>query len=300
MSQFFDAGRTSTLWSRLAPHPPKPPVETKSRAGRNLPAAITTAVVLLSLVALSLVFRVEFFLILVIAFLTIAMWEITGAFMARNIRIPLVALSIGQLATLLSTWFLGIGIGLLVFLFATGIAMLWGLGQANGVDRNFKDAVAGSFALAWIGLSGSFAVALIDFPHAQAVIISLILLPVANDTGGWLAGILFGKHPIAPKISPKKSWEGFVGSLLLSLLVSWLTVGLGAGLPFVWVAAFGVLTPVIATAGDFAESMLKRDLGIKDMGSIFPGHGGMLDRLDSLLFCAPTFYFLFSVGFGLL
>ncbi|MBM7825652.1 phosphatidate cytidylyltransferase [Arcanobacterium pluranimalium] len=300
MSQFYDAGQTSTIWSRFAPHPPKPPVESHSRAGRNLPAAIATAVILLSLVALSLVFRLELFLVLVIVFLTIGMWEITGAFMARNIRIPLIALSIGQLVTLLGTWFFGIGVGLLLFLFATGIAMLWGLGQANGVDRNFKDAIAGSFALAWIGLSGCFAVGLADFPHARALLISLILLPVANDTGGWLAGILFGKHPIAPKISPKKSWEGFIGSLLLSLLVAWLTVGIGAGLSAGWVVAFGVITPIIATAGDFSESMLKRDLGIKDMGSIFPGHGGMLDRLDSLLFCAPTFYFLFSIGLGTL
>ncbi|WP_235001805.1 phosphatidate cytidylyltransferase [Arcanobacterium ihumii] len=300
MSSFQDAGQASTMWSKLAPHPPKPPIESKSRAGRNLPAAVATAVVLLSLVAFSLVFRLEFFLVLVIVFLTIGMWEITGAFLARNIRIPLIALSIGQLATLLTTWFFGIEIGLLVFLFATSIAMLWGLGQSTGEENHLKDAIVGSFALAWIGLSGSFAIALADFPYAQATIVSLILLPVANDTGGWLAGILLGKHPIAPKISPKKSWEGFGGSLALAMVISWLTVGLAVGLSWGWVIAFGCLTPVIATAGDFAESMLKRDLGIKDMGSIFPGHGGMLDRLDSLLFCAPTFYFLFAVGLGVL
>ena len=118
----------------------------------------------------------------------------------------------------------------------------------------------------------------------------LILMPAASDTGGWAFGVLWGRHPMTPSISPKKSWEGFAGSLVGAGAVSFLRTTLARGRPWS-AAAIGAAAAVLcATVGDLSESLLKRDLGVKDMGSIFPGHGGMLDRIDSILLWAPACY----------
>lgn len=279
---------------KLAPHPPKPPVESRSRAGRNLPAAIATGVILLAIVAVSVMFYIELFVILVAIALTIGIWEFACAVLARNYRIPVVTMCVSVILMVSLTWSFGIGAGFLGYLLAVTAT----LGMTKYyLGEDLRVGIIGVFGLAWIGLFGIFAVGMARFAQPAEMVLALVLLPAANDTGGWIAGVLFGKHPIAPKISPKKSWEGFIGSLALALLLSWLIVGLLIGLSLQWVVLFGLITPFFATAGDFAESMVKRDLGIKDMGSLFPGHGGMLDRLDSILFCAPVFYFLFMLAF---
>ncbi len=287
--------QAASLISRLAPRPPQPPKESTSRAGRNLRLAIPTGIVALAVVGLSLFIRIEFFVALVVIALGIALWEMAGALLARKFKIPLVPLLIGQTAMLIATWTHGLGIGVIIYFVTSAVALGWNPGKPAGLT----DALAGIFSLGWIGLVGSFAVAMAAMPQGALVIVAFILLPVANDTGGWLAGVLVGKHPIAPTISPKKSWEGFAGSVAATLLIAWLLCGLALHMDWYWVLAFGLLTPIFATAGDFAESLLKRDLGVKDMGSLFPGHGGMLDRIDSILFCAPVCYILFATGFGL-
>jgi phosphatidate cytidylyltransferase len=125
-------------------------------------------------------------------------------------------------------------------------------------------------------------------------VLTFILVTIASDIGGYAAGVLFGRHPMAPRISPKKSWEGFAGSALFS------AVGGAIALPAlldgaVWQGVVtGLALMLVATLGDLGESMIKRDLGIKDMGSLLPGHGGMMDRLDSLLLAAPVAYLLLS------
>ena len=287
----------AAIVSRLAPRPPKPPEESHSRAGRNLKAAIPTALILLAVVAASIFIRIEVFVALAVVALGIAQWEMAGALLARNFKVPLVVLVLGQTAMLVGTWFFGLQCAVLIYMVTAVVALLInGYVRARGVT----DALAGCFSLGWIGLMGSFAVAMAGMPEGAWAITAFILLPVANDTGGWLAGILFGKHPIAPSISPKKSWEGFAGSVIACFLVAWFFVGYVLDLSWLWVTAFALVTPVMSTAGDFSESLLKRDLTIKDMGSIFPGHGGMLDRIDSILFCAPACYLMFAGGFGLL
>ena len=125
-------------------------------------------------------------------------------------------------------------------------------------------------------------------------VVVFIVLVVLSDVGGYVAGVLFGKHPMAPTVSPKKSWEGFAGSALFC------AVGGAVALPTLldgaaWQGAlFGLALMVTATLGDLGESMIKRDLGIKDMGSLLPGHGGIMDRLDSLLPAAPVAYLLLA------
>jgi len=125
-----------------------------------------------------------------------------------------------------------------------------------------------------------------------------LLLVVANDTFGYLVGASLGKHPMAPKISPKKTWEGFAGSIAGAVIVGVLASVFVLGSPW-WVGVvLAVGMVAAATAGDLAESMVKRELGIKDMSSILPGHGGVMDRLDSIVFAAPTAFILFSAVAG--
>jgi phosphatidate cytidylyltransferase len=126
-------------------------------------------------------------------------------------------------------------------------------------------------------------------------IVTFMLIVVMNDVGGYIAGVLFGKHPMAPKISPKKSWEGFVGSLLFGTAAGVCMAIFGLGVPF-WVGIIlGVALVAVGTCGDLIESMIKRDIGIKDMSSFLPGHGGIMDRLDSLLIAAPVAWLIMYV-----
>jgi phosphatidate cytidylyltransferase len=117
---------------------------------------------------------------------------------------------------------------------------------------------------------------------------------VCSDTGGFVAGVFFGKHPMAPTVSPKKSWEGFAGSVLACSLCGIVIMTLTFHHPWWQGALYGLAIAITATLGDLGESMIKRDLGLKDMGKLLPGHGGMMDRLDSLLPCAPVAYLLIS------
>jgi phosphatidate cytidylyltransferase len=129
-------------------------------------------------------------------------------------------------------------------------------------------------------------------------VLVFILLTVANDIGGYAAGVFFGKHPIAAQISPKKSWEGFAGSLVLQAAVGAAAFVLLLDAPWWQGVLAGVVLTVTATAGDFSESAIKRDLGIKDMGRLLPGHGGMMDRLDSLIPNAFASWVIFTIFLG--
>jgi phosphatidate cytidylyltransferase len=137
---------------------------------------------------------------------------------------------------------------------------------------------------------------LLNQPDGELRVALFVLLAVANDTGGYAAGVLFGRHPLAPTVSPKKSWEGLGGSVALTVVVGVLGCVLALGLSPLLGVALGVLTAVTATVGDLAESLVKRDLELKDMGSLLPGHGGVLDRIDSLVITAPFVYLVLSVA----
>ncbi len=281
-----------SLRDRLAPHPPKPPVASTSKAGRNLKAAIPTALGLLALVAASVAIKMEIFIGLVAIALCVGLWEAAGAFLAREIRIPLTPLWIGTVTMVVATWTGGLAAGLVAFLLTGAAVFVWRI--LDGIDRAPRDAMAAIFALAWISLLGCFAVALAAMPQAPWMIALLVMMPVANDTGGWAFGVMWGKHPMSPSISPKKSWEGFAGSMVAAVVVALLIVTLGMGLPWYVALLVAVAAVLCSTIGDLSESLLKRDLGVKDMGSIFPGHGGMLDRIDSILMWAPFCYIIMA------
>jgi phosphatidate cytidylyltransferase len=134
-----------------------------------------------------------------------------------------------------------------------------------------------------------------DREQGPLLVLLAVLGPVGNDVGGYIAGVLLGRHPMAPSISPKKSWEGFAGSLVLGIATVTAVAVLAVGLPWQTGVAIGAVLVVVSTCGDLSESLLKRDLGIKDMGHLLPGHGGVLDRIDSILLAAPTTYVMLEV-----
>ncbi len=159
--------------------------------------------------------------------------------------------------------------------------MVWRL--FLGQDGYLRDVSASAFVVVYVALFASFATLLVAPEDGADRVLVFLIAVVASDTGGYIAGVLFGRHPMAPRISPKKSWEGFAGSLLGAGLGGTLSVALLLKQPWWQGLVLGLVVCVVATVGDLVESMIKRDLGVKDMGNLLPGHGGVMDRMDSLL-----------------
>jgi phosphatidate cytidylyltransferase len=165
----------------------------------------------------------------------------------------------------------------------------------GGAHGYVKDAAASLFIICYVPLLGSFTALMLAGENGGARLVTFILVVVMSDTGGYVFGVLMGKHPMAPRISPKKSWEGLVGSLVFGVASGVAMAVLGLKVP-VWIGVLiGVALVAVGTCGDLIESMVKRDLGIKDMSSFLPGHGGVMDRLDSLLVAAPVAWLIMYV-----
>jgi phosphatidate cytidylyltransferase len=266
-------------------------VKNHGRAGRDLRAAFASAIVLLVAIALSLLFWKTAFMFIVAAAVVVAIWEMHKGLQARDIDIPQEPLMLGGVAMVCLAYFVGTDSLVTATAVTALVTMLWLL--RRGVPGYVQNATASVFSLIYVPFLGSFVALLLaegggvnahglDDPGVQGII-TFIAITVASDTGGYVAGVLFGKHPMAPVISPKKSWEGFAGSVVFCLVAGWaLVVYLLDGDWWVGIA-LGLITAVMATLGDLCESVIKRDLGIKDMSQVIPGHGGLMDRLDSLL-----------------
>lgn len=260
-----------------------------SRAGRNLPAAIAVGVGLLVALGASLWFRPEPFVAFVVVAQSAALWELRTAFARRDVAIPLTPLLVGGAGMAVSAYAAGAEALLVAFVLTVGAVVVWRVLDGSG-PRALRDAAAGVFAATYLPFLAGFVLLILDAPDGELRVVLFVLLAVANDVGGYVAGVLFGRHPLAPSVSPKKSWEGLGGSVALAVAVGVAGSLLVLDAPW-WVGVgLGVLTAVTATAGDLAESLIKRDLDLKDMGSLLPGHGGVLDRLDSLVVTAPFVY----------
>ena len=283
---------TSTTES-VGPDLVQGPAKKPGRAGRDMVAAIGVgaglgAVILLSL----LVYRPAFLLVLLVAIL-VGVVELTRALQAGGVRAPLVPVLAGTVAMLALAWTRGASGLVVAFLLTVLAVLLWRLG--DGPDGYLRDASAGVLVALYVPLLAGFCVLLLVPDDGAARVLAFIATVVCSDVGGYAAGVLFGKHPMAPSVSPKKSWEGMAGSVLACVLVATPIVTLALGGPGWGGVLFGVALAVSATAGDLGESLIKRDLGIKDMGNLLPGHGGIMDRLDSLLPSAAVAYLLLSV-----
>lgn len=257
----------------------------QSRAGRNLPAAIGVGVSLAAMVVLSLFLVKDVFVAVVVIALGIGLWELARAFAKADINIPFLPIVTGGTIMLVGAFYGGMETAAVAMALTVVGTLVWRL--AEGADGFVRDVSAGVFSLSYLYLMGVFVLLMLIEEDGPWRIVAFIVATIASDIGGYIAGVLFGKHPMAPTISPKKSWEGFAGSLI---------VGVAAGIGIVvygldgrwWVGAIlGVAGVIFATLGDLSESLIKRDLGIKDMGDLLPGHGGLMDRLDSLIAVAP-------------
>jgi phosphatidate cytidylyltransferase len=264
-----------------------------SRAGRNLAAAIVVGVGMGAAVAASLLIRKEAFVALASVAVVFGVWELAGAFSTRKIAVPVVPLAVGAVGMLVSAYVAGEEGLLIAFALTAFGSLLWRV--IDGLGEALRDVAASVFTAAYVPFLAGFAMLMLAERDGTLRIIVFILLVVSNDVGGYATGVLAGRHPMAPSVSPKKSWEGFYGSLLTGMLVGVVTVTqLLHGSWWVGIAV-GVAAIVTATLGDLSESLLKRDFGVKDMGNLLPGHGGIMDRLDSLLPTAPAVYLLLQL-----
>jgi phosphatidate cytidylyltransferase len=260
------------------------------RTGRNLPAALGVGVVLGGLAFVTLFTVKATFLLYVAAIVGVALWELSRALAVRDIRLPLLPVAAGGAGALALAYWRGER-ALLACVTITVIAILaWRL--PGGAKGYLRDVTAGVFALAYLPLMACFVGLMLAAPDGPRRTIVFVILTVCSDVGGYFAGILLGHHPMAPAISPNKTWEGFGGSALACLVAGAITLPTllhGA----VWQGILvGTAALAAATLGDLVESMIKRDLEIKDMGSVLPGHGGVLDRIDSYVVAAPVVWLL--------
>lgn len=262
------------------------------RAGRNLPAAIGVGLLLGGGVLASLLLYPPSFLAIVVIGIGATVWELANALSRSGSLVSRVPTVTAALCMVLATYFGGREALWVAFAAGAGTVVLFTLIEKRG--NAVKDVCLSLFALTYVGLMASFVVYMLTLERGNLLVILFLALVVSSDIGGYAAGVLFGKHPIAPRISPKKSWEGFAGSAVLATVVGVCMALFVFDAP-VWTAVvLGVVIPAFATLGDFSESMIKRDLDLKDMGTLLPGHGGVMDRLDSILPTAPVVLLLLS------
>ncbi|MBO0883822.1 MAG: phosphatidate cytidylyltransferase [Mycobacterium sp.] len=271
------------------------PSRKKPRAGRNLPAAIAVGVAIGVAIIAVLVFARYLWILMVAVAIAVATHEVVRRLREAGFVIPVIPLLIGGQITVWLTWPFHAAGALAGFGATAVVCMFWrllrqGTPAARSSDGDdlpsanyLRDVAATVFLAAWVPLFASFSVLLVYPQDGSARVFCLMIGVVSSDVGGYAVGVLFGKHPMVPAISPNKSWEGLAGSLLLGITATTLAATLLAHKP-IWIGVLLGLTLVAtATLGDLVESQVKRDLGIKDMGRILPGHGGLMDRLDGTL-----------------
>ncbi len=278
--------------------------DTAGTSGRNMPVAIVSGVVLAIVALVAFKLGTVATMVLVCLVLVLAAGEAFSAFRRAHYH-PAVLL--GLLATLvlaIETYNKGVAAFPLTMVVLVAASFLWFI---FGVEAE-ADPVAGMsstvFVFVWIAGFGSFAALLLCpdlFPNRTGIafLLGAIIVTVFCDVGSLLAGSQFGRRPMAPEISPNKSWEGFIGGAVLAVLSAVVIVQFIHPWTFKSAACLGVVVAVVAPLGDLCESLLKRNLGMKDMSNMLPGHGGLLDRLDGLLFVLPATYFLvraFNLG----
>jgi phosphatidate cytidylyltransferase len=264
----------------------EPEAPKKSRAGRNLPAAIAVGVLLGAMAIVVLLFRPEAWLGVLAVAIPLGTHEVVRRLREAGYAIPVMPLLLGGQAIIWLTWPYGPTGALIGYGATIVVCMVWrliGQGLAEQPVNYLRDISATVLLATWIPLFASFSAMLIFQDHGGGRVFAVIVTVVFADTGGYTAGVLFGKHLMVPAISPKKSWEGFAGSLLFGITASVLAVTFLLDKPW-WVGLpLGLMLVITGVLGDLVESQVKRDLGIKDMGTLLPGHGGIMDRIDAML-----------------
>ena len=297
--------RARRIGGRPAPAPRVPPpsgdpdqpplaaeVARSSKAGRNLPAAIGVGLALGAVIITSLfAYRPSFAVIVGLAS-AYGSYELASAIAVTKVRVVLIPVLVGGTAALVAAWLRGPD-GLAAGILVSAVAVIvWRL--ADGSRRFLDDVGASIFVLLYVPALAGFAVLSVHADDGAARILAFVATVVCSDTGGYATGVLFGRHPLAPIVSKAKTWEGFAGSVLFCCIAGVLFLTLTFHRAWWTGLLFGLGIVVTATLGDLGESVIKRDLGVKDMSNLLPGHGGLMDRLDSMLPCAAVGYLLLS------
>jgi phosphatidate cytidylyltransferase len=280
-----------------------------ARTGRPLFIAIGVGVGLGALLLLSLLIVKELFMVFAAALIVVAAFEFATALRAAGRDVPRTPVVLAALAVVPASFYAidpSIGLTkeaghLLISVAGVLLIAVWRLVEVAFPSRRapasavIRDIGAGAFIVLYVIFLPSFFVLLTAHDGGQWWTLAALIVVVSVDTGAYATGVSFGKHPMVPSISPKKTWEGFAGSVLAATLAAVLLAVFMLQQPW-WVGVILSLTIVLtATVGDLTESLIKRDLGTKDMSTWLPGHGGLLDRLDSALPSAAAAYALFIV-----
>lgn len=275
----------------------------KERTGRDLILAILIGLAFGAALLASLLFIKALFVPFALAAALLGVYELSRALRSAGRRIDVVPQLVAAAILVLSAYFAEIWLCWIVLFVAVSFVIVWRL-VAQMISKDGRtygdvlaDAVVGGFVQIYVPFLAGVALILLKQEGGQWWVLGFVAIAVAADTGAYAAGLAFGRHPMAPKISPKKTWEGFAGGVAASLIVGVLLALFLLDLPWWAGLILGAAILLSATLGDLGESMLKRDIGIKDMSSWLPGHGGLLDRLDSILpstVPALCLYFLLS------
>ncbi|KQM26133.1 phosphatidate cytidylyltransferase [Frigoribacterium sp. Leaf8] len=270
-----------------------------ARTGRNLPAAIAVGVLLGAAVLLSLIFVKAFFIIVAAALIGSLCFELASALRFAGRDVPRLPSVLAGVAVVPAAFYGGAGGQWAALVGGIVVVSVWRLVETArpshraGASALGRDLGAGAFVQIYCSFLGSFMALMAARPDGQWWTLSALIVVIAVDTGAYATGLNFGKHPMAPRISPKKTWEGFAGSVAASLIAAVLLSVFLLDEPWWFGLVFGGVIIVTATIGDLSESLIKRDLGIKDISTWLPGHGGFLDRLDSTLPSAAAAYALY-------
>ncbi|MEU8457816.1 phosphatidate cytidylyltransferase [Streptomyces griseoaurantiacus] len=280
-----------------APAPSSGPPPKKS-AGRDLGAAIGVGVGLGVVIVASLFFVKAAFVGVIAVAVVVGLWELTSRLQERKgIRAPLVPLALGGAAMVVAGYLRGTQ-GAWVAMALTALAVLvWRMTQPP--ENYLKDVTAGVFAAFYVPFLATFVALMLAADDGPWRVLTFLILTVVSDTGAYAVGWRFGRHKLAPRISPGKTREGLVGAVGFAMVAGALCMHFLVDDGKWWQGLLlGLAVAATATLGDLGESMIKRDLGIKDMGTLLPGHGGIMDRLDSLLPTAPVVWLLLVAFVG--
>lgn len=281
----------------------------KQRTGRDLIVATLIGVAIGAIVIASLIFVKWAFVLFAAAAMVLGVVEFSRALQVAGRRVDVVPQLVMGFVLLLSGFFLGAWVHWIAVLAAVVVVVVWRLvAQLFVSDGRARidvigDVLVAGFVQLYVPFLTSVAMILLAQPRGEWWVLAFLILAVAADTGAYISGLTFGRggrHPMAPRISPKKTWEGFAGACVAALVAGALLAVFMLQVPWWAGLIFGAVVLATATVGDLGESMVKRDLGIKDMSSWLPGHGGVLDRLDSILPSATAalvmFYLLAPLG----
>jgi len=263
------------------------------RAGRKLLPSILVSIFLLAIIFTTINLEPLLFFGFIWVVIMIGVREIAHAYRKGGIELPDYVLMMAATVLLVATWNgetegLAVSTGLTIPILMFTLLLI---SQKDFIKRS----TSAVFITFYLAVLGGFILLLANHPDGALRILALVVLIACNDTFAYIAGVLLGKHKLAPSISPKKSWEGLIGGAIASIVGGSLIFHSLFEVNWIFGAAIGVMTVITATCGDLIESAIKRDLAIKDMSNLLPGHGGIMDRLDSALFTAPAVWFAFEL-----